>query len=121
MTNNNEADNKIDDHRSRNQDLSLKITETRAAPHHDDLSQPRHKVKDPTPARKMTTIPRTSPTTTGHTLTGLSRKTTDLRHGKRNEKLFGRIQIVRFRQQTLLRLRQVCHTPYRRCSLPENA
>jgi hypothetical protein len=89
MINNNEADNKIDNHRSHNQDLSLNTTETRAVPHKEDLSQPLHKVKDPTPAKKMTTIPKTCRTTTEHTLTGLSHKTTDLRHSKRNERLFG--------------------------------
>jgi hypothetical protein len=90
MTNSNEADNKIDDHRSRKQDLSLKITETRAAPQKGDLNLPHRKVSELTPARTTTIIRKTSHTnTTGHTLTGPSRKTTDLRHSKRNEKLFG--------------------------------
>jgi hypothetical protein len=89
MTSNNEVDSKIDDHRSRNQDLSLNNTEIRADPHKDDLSQPCHKVKDPILARNTTTIPRISRTTTGTTLTGPSYKTRDLRHSKRNLKLCG--------------------------------
>ncbi len=89
MTSNNEVDIKIDDHPGRNQDPSLNNTENRAAPHKDGLSQPRHKVKDPTLARNMTTTPKTSSTTIGNTLTGPNHKTRDLRHSKRNEKLFG--------------------------------
>jgi hypothetical protein len=80
MTNNNKVDNQINNHRSRNHDLSLNNIETRADPHKDDLSQPRHKVKDPILARNMTTTHRTSRTTIGITLKGLSHKTKDRCH-----------------------------------------
>jgi hypothetical protein len=89
MTTNNKADNKIDDHCSHNQELHLDNTEFRVNPHKDDLNQPRHKVKDPTLKRDMITTHRTSQTTTETTLTGPSRKTTDLRHSKQNKKSFG--------------------------------
>jgi hypothetical protein len=90
MTNNSVVDNRIDDHRSHNQNLRLKITETRAVPRSHDPNLPHRKVRDITNAKRMTTIPRTNRTTTiGRTLTGLSHKTEDLRHSKRNEKSFG--------------------------------
>ena len=86
MTTNNEANNKIDNNPSCNQELLLKTTENRVNPLKDDLNQPRHKVKNPILKKDITTTHKISRETS---LTGPSHKTTDLRHSKPNKKLFG--------------------------------